>query len=120
MSKRINEKNSVYSLSQWEKDFKKSRIYKKISCEYPSINFVGRPKREFKHNYAFSPKVDYNIFNGIKFRPFKSFENGNNKRSNSLNKNNKKKKRVFAFTPIKDLKGKNEEEKKKASTIDNK
>ena len=46
LNKRIREKESYYSLSQWRKDFKKSRIYKKISCEYPSINFVGKPKRK--------------------------------------------------------------------------
>ena len=119
LTKRINEKNSVYSLSQWKKDFKKSRIYKKISCEYPSINFVAKPKRKFTQNYAFSPKVDYNIFNGIKFKPFTSFENENNKESNSFNKSHKKKKKHFVFTAIKDINKKNDEKNKNKEKKDN-
>lgn len=94
LNKRINEKNAVYSLSQWKKDFKKNRVYKKISCEYPSINFVAKPKRKFKHNYAFSPTHNHNIFNEIRFKPFESFDNDDSKGNNSFNKK-KKKKRNF-------------------------
>lgn len=100
MSKRINEKNSVYSLSQWKKDFKKSRVYKKISCEYPSINFV-KPKKNLKFNIPLSfPNVDdnYNIFKEIKFKPFTSFlEDEKTKRNDSFKKFSKNKKRHFKF-----------------------
>ena len=106
-------------MSQWKKDFKKSRIYKKISCEYPSINFVAKPKRKFTQNYAFSPKVDYNIFNGIKFKPFTSFENENNKGSNTFNKSHKKKKKHFVFTAIKNIDKKNDEKNKNKEKEDN-
>ena len=96
LKKRINEKNSVYSLSQWKKDFKRSRVYKKISCEFPSINFVANPKRKIRQNYAFSPTKDMNIFNGIRFKPFESFEDENEKGNSSFSKN-KKRKRKFNF-----------------------
>ena len=96
LKKRINEKNSVYSLSQWKKDFKKSRIYKKISCEFPSINFVAKPKRKITQNYAFSPNKDINIFSGTRFKPFESFEEEKIKGNSSFSKN-KKRKRKFIF-----------------------
>ena len=96
LSKRINEKGSFYNLSQWKKDFKRSRIYKKISCEYPSINFVKKPKRKFNNNYAFCPKNDINMFSGVRFKPFESFEEDDSKGSNN-NSKNKKKKRNFMF-----------------------
>ena len=73
LSKRIKEKSSYYSLSQWKKDFKKSRIYKKISCEYPSINFTGKPKKKINKNHEMSPRHNINIFQDIKFIPFTSF-----------------------------------------------
>ncbi len=73
-SKRIKEKNSYYSLSQWKKDFKKSRVYKKISCEYPSINFVGKPKRKLKiKNQELSPRRIKNVFEDVRFVPISSF-----------------------------------------------
>jgi hypothetical protein len=94
LKKRINEKNSVYSISQWKKDFKRSRVYKKISCEYPTINFVAKPKRKIKHNFIFSPTKDFNIFSGIRFKPFESFqEEENSKGSKSKSLSRKKKKR---------------------------
>ena len=96
LTKKIIEKGPVYNLSQWKKDFKRSRIYKKISCEYPSINFVKKPKRKFKDNYAFCPKNDINMFTGIRFKPFESFEEDNSKGSNNSSKN-KKKKRNLTF-----------------------
>ena len=95
LKKRINEKNSVYSLLQWKKDFKRSRIYKKISCEFPSINFVAKPKRRIRQNYAFSPTKDMNIFSGIRFKPFESFEEENSKGNNSFNKHKKGKRKLI-------------------------
>ena len=95
LQKRINEKNSVYSLSQWKKDFKRSRVYKKISCEYPSINFVAKKKNKIKHNYVFSPTKNINIFSGTKFKPFESFEEENSKDSNSHSKNKRRRKKLM-------------------------
>ena len=96
LKKRITEKNSVYSISQWKKDFKKSRIYKKISCEYPSINFVAKPKRKLKQNYAFNPTKNFNIFNEVKFKPFESFEEEENSKggkSKTISKRRRKNRR---------------------------
>ena len=105
MTKRINQKLSVYSLSQWKKDFKKSRIYKKISCEYPSINFIGKRKKQLKCNFPINLKGEYNIFNGIKFRPFASFENEKNKNTNhdNINSFSKKNKKTIFFQSKKNL-----------------
>lgn len=54
-----------------------SRIYKKISCEYPSINFVAKKKRNLKSNFVFGSKKEDNILGEISFRPFASFDNNN-------------------------------------------
>ena len=82
-SKRIKEKSSYYSLSQWKKDFKQSRVYKKISCEYPSINFVGKPNRKIKRkNHEMNPTKFKNIFDDVKFIPLSSFSS-EKKRSES-------------------------------------
>ena len=91
-SKRIKEKSSYYSLSQWKKDFKKSRIYKKISCEYPSINFVGKPKRKIKRkNHEMIPTKFKNIFDDVRFIPLNSFSAENKlSGSNSKEKDNNK------------------------------
>ena len=87
-SKRIKEKNSYYSLSQWKKDFKKSRVYKKISCEYPSINFVGKPKRKLKRkNQELSPRRIKNVFDDVRFVPISSFLS-EHKRSENNSKEN--------------------------------
>ena len=90
LSKRIKEKSSYYSLSQWKKDFKRSRIYKKISCEYPSINFVGKPKRRLmKKNQEISPRKFINVFNDVKFIPLSSFSSDKRRsESNSRDKDN--------------------------------
>ena len=93
LNKRIREKESYYSLSQWRKDFKKSRIYKKISCEYPSINFVGKPKRKItKKNQKISPIKFLNIFNDVRFIPIYSFSSDYKRNNhNTLDNDNNKK-----------------------------
>ena len=93
LNKRIREKESYYSLSQWKKDFKKSRIYKKISCEYPSINFVGKPKRKItKKNQKISPIKFLNIFNDVRFIPLNSFSSDYKRNNhNTLDNDNNKK-----------------------------
>ena len=77
LTKRITEKGPVYSRAQWLKEFKLSRIYKKISCEYPSINFVAKKKRNLKGNFVFGSKKEDNILGEISFKPFASFDNYN-------------------------------------------
>ena len=77
LTKRITEKGSVYSRAQWQKEFKMSRVYKKISCEYPSINFVSKKKRNMKSNFVFGSKKEDNILGEISFKPFASFDNNN-------------------------------------------
>ena len=86
LSKRIKEKSSYYSLSQWKKDFKKSRIYKKISCEFPSINFVGSPKKKsiIKRNLEMSPIKFINNFNDVKFIPINSFSSDNKRNESNV------------------------------------
>ena len=77
LTKRITEKGPVYSRAQWQKEFKMSRVYKKISCEYPSINFVAKKKRNLKSNFVFGSKKEDNILGEISFKPFASFDNNN-------------------------------------------
>ena len=77
LTKRITEKGPVYSRAQWQKEFKMSRVYKKISCEYPSINFVAKKKRNMKSNFVFGSKKEDNILGEISFKPFASFDNNN-------------------------------------------
>ena len=96
-SKRIKEKNSYYSLSQWKKDFKKSRVYKKISCEYPSINFVGKPKRKLKRkNQELSPRRIKNVFEDVRFVPISSFLSEHKRSEN----NSKEKIKTDTFNKI--------------------
>lgn len=99
MSKRINEKNSVYSREQWQKDFQRSRVYKKISCEYPSINFVAKKKRKLNGNHIFGSKKELNYLGEISFKPYSSIDgdddasigsSSNRKNSSITKKNNKK------------------------------
>ena len=87
----INQKLSVYNLSELKKDFKRSRVYKKISCEFPSINFIKKRKINVNHNYGFTPKTYNNIFSDIRFKPFTPFLNDDTKKNNSYNKKHPRK-----------------------------
>lgn len=93
LKRNINQKIYLYSLSQLKKDFKQSRIYKKISCEYPSINFIKkRKKNSLPKNLSIglTPKSDSkNSLNDIKFKPFTFFIEDESKKSNN-NSSNKK------------------------------
>ena len=96
-SKKKKKKNSYYSLSQWKKDFKKSRVYKKISCEYPSINFVGKPKRKLKiKNQELSPRRIKNVFEDVRFVPISSFLSEHKRSEN----NSKEKIKTDTFNKI--------------------
>ena len=89
LTKRITEKGPVYSRAQWQKEFKMSRVYKKISCEYPSINFVAKKKRNMKSNFVFGSKKEDNILGEISFKPFASYDS-NNYSSGSRSSSNRK------------------------------
>ena len=41
LHRRINQKCSIYSISKWDKQYKKSQEYKKNLCQYPSIDFCN-------------------------------------------------------------------------------
>ena len=76
-NKRLNEQTSIYSHKKFKNDFKKSRTYKKISCEFPSINFISTKIKYPKTNcklYAFNQK---NYFNNMKFKQLKSSDKKN-------------------------------------------
>ena len=99
LTKRIIEKNSVYSREQWNKDFQRSRVYKKISCEYPSINFVAKKKRKLNSNHIFGSKKELNYLGEISFKPYSSIDgdddasigsSSNRKNSSITKKTNKK------------------------------
>ena len=80
LSKRIREKSSFYSLSQFKEDFKRSREYKKISCEYPSINFISNTKKVIKRNHEVLPDKCINALGDVKFVPISSLSSDNNNR----------------------------------------
>ena len=107
LSKRIKEKSSYYSLSQWKKDFKKSRIYKKIVCEFPSINFVGNPfkkKHIIKKKIELSPKKFIEGLNDVKFVPITSFSSENKRSENNMNYGNKDKDKNKTLSKIRKIK----------------
>ena len=105
LSRRINEKNSVYSREQWNKDFQRSRIYKKISCEYPSINFVAKRKRKLNSNHIFGSKKELNYLGEISFKPYSSVDgdddasigSSSNRKNSSLTKKKSKKNKKRNF-----------------------
>ena len=90
LSKRIREKSSYYSLSQLKDDFKRSREYKKIGCEYPSINFVANMKKKIiKRNNDMLPTKCINSLGNVRFVPISSLSSdGNREYSKNKEKNN--------------------------------
>ena len=53
LHKRIIQKSSIYSITKWEQQYKKSQEYKKNLCQYPSIDFCNfssnSKKKKFKY-----------------------------------------------------------------------
>ncbi len=47
--KRLNEKQSFYDKKKWEKDYEKSRVYKKNICVFPSLNFETLKGEDFNY-----------------------------------------------------------------------
>ena len=80
--KRLKKKTSVFNLNEWEKDFIKSRSYKKNICEYPMIDFhksvqmkIEKEKRKNQKMY-YNTAVNFcnNLFNKTKFKEVKLYE----------------------------------------------
>lgn len=69
-------------MAEWEKDFQKSRAFKKNICVYPSIDFHKSTQRKIEKEKSENQKVYYNttvnfennLFNKTKFKEAKIFE----------------------------------------------
>lgn len=67
MLKRLTEKKSEYSVTKMESDYKRYQKYKKIMCNFPSINF-NKVKRGFSSdnkNYRTEMKESFPTLNYI-------------------------------------------------------
>lgn len=113
---KMNQK-SDYNLSKLKKDFKRSRIYKKISCEFPSINFISKRKKNAKQNYGFTPKTCHNLFNDVRFKPFTPCIEEDSKKDSSFNKKSRKKLRNLKF--LHRNKSKNKDKSQDSSKAEN-
>ena len=113
---KMNQK-SDYNLSKLKKDFKRSRIYKKISCEFPSINFVSKRKKIAKQNYGLTPKTCHNLFNDVRFKPFTPCIEEDSKKDSSFNKKSRKKLRNLKF--LHRNKSKNKDKSQDSSKVEN-
>jgi hypothetical protein len=78
---RIKNKNSVFKIWQWEKDYQQSRLFLKNICEYPSIDFhksiqrkIEKEKSENQKNY-YNTTVNFytNLFKKTKFKNVKLY-----------------------------------------------
>ena len=79
---RIKNKNSVFKVWEWEKDYQQSRIFLKNICEYPSIDFhksiqrkIEKEKSENQKNY-YNTTVNFytNLFKKTKFKNVKLYK----------------------------------------------
>ena len=67
MLKRLTEKKSEYSVNKMESDYKRYQKYKKIMCNFPTINF-NKSKRGFSSdnkNYRTEMKENFPTLNYI-------------------------------------------------------
>ena len=77
-------------------------MYKKISCEYPSINFVAKKKRKLNANHIFGSKKELNYLGEISFKPYSSIDgdddasigSSSNRKNSSLTKKKNKKRNI--------------------------
>ena len=78
---RIKNKNSVFKVWEWEKDYQQSRLFLKNICEYPSIDFhksiqrkIEKEKSENQKNY-YNTTVNFytNLFKKTKFKNVKLY-----------------------------------------------
>ena len=90
---RINQKSSIYNISKFAKEYKKSQEYKKILCQYPSFDFRTITSMNMKDFNKMKVQKNNNIFNETRFKPFMSFEGINNRNKNErVSINNKRNK----------------------------
>ena len=89
LHRRIHQKCSIYSISKWDEEYKKSQEYKKNLCQYPSIDFCNFTISSVKSHNKLGKQRGFNIFNEIRFRPFISFDSPykKNKSENKYNRN---------------------------------
>ena len=98
LSRRIREKSSYYNLSRLKEDFKRSREYKKISCEFPSINFIPNIKKKIiKRNNDMLPTKCINSLGNVRFVPIGSLSSDGN-RENCKNKERNNNNNIFNTT----------------------
>ena len=79
---KLKQKNSVFDFAKIEKDFQKSRVFKRNICEYPSIDFHKSLQRKLEDQKSENQKVysnttinfAKNLFNKTKFKEVKLFE----------------------------------------------
>ena len=91
LHRRINQKCSIYSISKWDEEYKKSQEYKKNLCQYPSVDFNTIVSNDMKKINRMKVQNNNNIFNEIRFKPFVSFEDINKKHKSekrTINNNN--------------------------------
>ena len=113
LHKRIIQKSSIYSISKWDEQYKKSREYKKNLCQYPSIDFCTITPNSKSLNKLDKSK-DNNVFSDIRFKPFVFFEKIYKKnKSNNRNINTTDNKDKNSFNLYDDEKIKRQKEKKK-------
>ena len=124
--KRIKKQNSALNVVEWEKDFKKSRSFKKNICIYPSINFqkslqqkIDKEKSENRKKYGnkiincFNNLFKKTKFKNVKFYEPKEIKNDDNIDNEHFNKgeNEKENEKLFKLFFIVD------ENEKKIITI---
>jgi hypothetical protein len=113
LHKRIIQKSSIYSISKWDEQYKKSREYKKNLCQYPSIDFCTITPNSKSLNKLDKSK-DNNVFSDIRFKPFVFFEKIYKKnKNNNRNINTTDNKEKNSFNLYDDEKIKRQKEKKK-------
>ena len=68
LHRRIHQKCSIYSISKWDEQYKKSQEYKKNLCQYPCIDFCDISTFPKKKANKLRSEKEGNMFNEIKFR----------------------------------------------------
>ena len=79
---KLKQQKSVLNLGQWEKDFQKSRIFKKNICIYPEIDFHKSLQKKIEEQKSENQKIysnttincNNNLFNKTKFKEVKLYE----------------------------------------------
>ena len=79
---KLKQQKSVLDLGKWEKDFQKSRAFKKNICIYPYIDFHKSLQRKIEEQKTENQKIYSNttmnlvnnLFNKTKFKEVKLFE----------------------------------------------